>query len=100
MARQKDSEQRSPWVVVALAAIALCGLALAAFAIYVAAVDLVGESLVDTVGISRPAPVWLAWVAIAIALAGGLQLFWSNARGLYRIARGGHPTLRRARKRK
>lgn len=100
MARQRERESWSPWEILGIAGVAIAGLAIVVFAVYAAATDLVGEPLIDTVGIARPAPVWLAWLAIVVGILGGLQLLVTNVRALYRIAQGTQPVRRFPRKRK
>lgn len=67
--------------------IGLFGVCLAVAAVFIVVTELWGIPLFDRVGLARPTPVWLAWVGMAIGLAGGLQLAATNLRYVYRVAR-------------
>ena len=86
-------ERWRPSSVIGTAVIALLGLALVALAVITVPNELWGEPLFDTVGIARPRPVWMAWIAIVVAFVGGIVLFTTCAGYLYRVARGRVPRV-------
>ncbi|MHC2998242.1 hypothetical protein [Microbacterium sp. HJ5] len=47
-----------------------------------------GMSPFETVGIARPAPLWMAVITAVFAVAGGVGLVWGCAGYLYRCATG------------
>ena len=63
-------------------------------AIAAVSTELWGEPLFETVGIARPRPVWMAWIAVVALFGAGATFFFSGVGYLYRVARGRVPRVK------
>jgi len=94
----KAKERWTPSGVIGIAVFSLLGLAMVWLAVTAASAELWGEPLFETVGVARPRPVWMAWIAVVVLFGAGVTFFVTGVGYLYRVARGRVPRVQPTKK--
>ena len=94
----RAKERWTPSGVIGIAVFSLLGLAMVWLAVTAASTELWGEPLFETVGVARPRPVWMAWIAVVALFGAGVTFFVTGVGYLYRVARGRVPRVQPTKK--